>query len=312
MNVKKGLVMELKGKNAYIMTSSGEFVKVKIDKDKTLPAVGGEYSSTIFENPFIGISKFKNVVAACLLFFILSLGGGTFAYYTPTSTVTININPSIEFKINRWSRVLSSSALNSDGEKVLSEIKPKNKLIKDALMMVINQSKQDKYINDNYISMGKTITINIVGKEVNLSSLEKDLSEGSVNVKIDSNGNNIYNKNNKKLNNVLPKNNSDKNTNVSTSDNSAVSKSTADKNNSNLSINNKDNKVLDNTGGSNNNSNDKNNNSLENNNKKDNNDANLEKSEEKLRKDKTDDHHDSNKEDKEGNQDKNNNKIKNN
>lgn len=54
-----------------------------------------------FGNPFMCISKFKYIVALFLLFFMLSLGGETYAYYTPTSTVTINMDPSIEFKLNR-------------------------------------------------------------------------------------------------------------------------------------------------------------------------------------------------------------------
>jgi hypothetical protein len=305
MNIKNGLVMEIQGNAAYIMTSSGEFFKIKIDKNKTLPILGGEYSSKIFENPFMCISKFKYAVAACLLFFMLSLGGGTYAYYTPISTVTININPSIEFKLNRWSRVLSSNPLNSDGEKILLEIKTKNKPIDDALIMVIDQAKQDKYINDNYTNMGKTITINIVGKEIGLPSLQKELSKDNVNVRIDSNGKNIYNKNDKKLDNVSPKNNSDKNTNVSTNANSGVNKSAIDKNNSNVNVNNKTNKVLGNTGESNNTSNDKYNNGLGNDNKKDNNNSNLGKSDGKLDKDKIDNHHDSDKEDKNDNQDNN-------
>jgi hypothetical protein len=304
MNIKNGLVMEIQGEAAYIMTSSGEFLKIKIDKNKTLPILGGEYSSRVVGNPFMFISKFKYAVSACLLFFMLSLGGGTYAYYTPTSTVTININPSIEFKLNRWSRVLSSHSLNSDGEKILLEIKTKNKSIEDALIMVINQAKQDKYINDNYTDMGKTITINIVGKEVGLPSLQKELSKGNVNVRIDSNGNNIYNKNDKKLNNVSPKNNSDKN-NVSTNANSSVNKSDIDRNNSNVNINNKTNKVLDNTEEINDNSNDRYSNGLENDNKKDNDNSNLEKSDGKLHKDKIDNHHDSDKEDKNNNQDNN-------
>lgn len=301
MNIKNGLVMEIQGSDAYIMTSSGEFFKVKIDKNKTLPVVGGEYRSQIFRRPFMCISKFKYAVAACLLFFMLSLGGGTYAYYTPTSTVTININPSIEFKLNRWDRVLTSSPLNSDGEKVLLEIKAKNKSIDDVLIMVINQAKQDKYINENYINMGKTVTINIVGKEVGLSSLEKELSKDNINVKIDSNGKNIYNKNNKKPDNVSPKNNNDKNTNVSTNANSDVNKSAIDKNNFNTT-----NKVVGNTGESNNNSNDKYNNSLGNSdNKVGKNNSNSQKSYGELGKDKVDNHHGFDKDDKNLNKDKN-------
>lgn len=155
---------------------------------------------------------------------MLSLGVGTYAYYTPTSTVTINMDPSIEFKLNRWNRVISSNALNADGEKILSAIKIKNKPIDDVLIMVINQVKQDKYINDVYTNMGKTITINIVGREVILSSLEKELAKNNINVKIDSNGSTIYKKNNRELYNALPKNNSDKNTNVVSNANIGLNK----------------------------------------------------------------------------------------
>lgn len=297
MNIKNGLVMDIKGNAAYIMTSSGEFFKIKIDKNKALPVIGGEYSSRTFENSFVFLSKFKYAVAACLLFFMVSLGGGTYAYYTPTSTVTIDINPSIEFKLNRWSRVLSSNSLNSDGEEVLSEIKTKNKPIEDVLIMVINQAKEDKYINDEYINLGKLITINIVGKEVGLSNLEEEVSKDTINVKIDSNGKNIYNKSNRKLDDATPKKNSDKNSNVSTNANSAINKSSTVENNSNINSNKID-KSVDNTGKNDNSSNGKYNNASGNGNKKDNNNSNVEKPDEKLDKDKTDDHHNSSKEDK--------------
>jgi hypothetical protein len=305
MSVKNGLVMNIKGNAAYIMTSSGEFFKIKIDKNKTLPVIGGEYSSITFEKSFVFLSKFKYAVAACLLFFMLSLGGGTYAYYTPTSTVNININPSIEFKLNRWSRVLSSNSLNSDGEKVLSEIKTKNKPIEDVLIMVINQAKKDKYINDDYINLGKTITINIVGKEVGLSNLEEELSKDTVNVKIDSNGKSIYNKNNRKLDNGTPKNN-DKKSNVSTNANSGLNESASAENNSKANSNDKTNKTSNNSEEGNNNSGNKYDNGLGNNSKKDNSNSNLENSQGKSNKDKTNNYHNSGKEDKNGNQDKNN------
>ncbi|WML33849.1 anti-sigma factor domain-containing protein [Clostridium sp. OS1-26] len=222
MNIKNGLVMEIKENAAYIMTPDGEFLKIKIDKSKALPVVGGEYKGKVYSTPFIYIRKFKYITAACLIFFVLSLGGGVYAYYIPVSTVTISINPSIEFKLNRWNRVLSSQALNSDGDKILKEIKTKNTQIDDALVMVVNQAKEDKYINDNYINADKTIAVNITGKEIGLPSLEKELSENNLNAKIDNNGTTVFNKTNKSTNNISPKNN-----------NSNSNKSNADKANSN-------------------------------------------------------------------------------
>lgn len=214
MNVKNGLVMDMKEDAAYIITPDGEFLKIKIDKSKALPVVGGEYKGTVYDKPYKYLRKFKYVAAACLMFFLLSLGGGAYAYYTPVSTVTIDINPSIEFKLNRWNRILSSRSLNSDGERILKEIKTMNTQIDHALVMVVNQAKEDKYINDNYINSGKTIAVNITGKEVNLPTLEKELSKNNLNAKIDNNGTTVFNK--------TAKNSSD-----SSSNNSSINKNSS-------------------------------------------------------------------------------------
>lgn len=270
MSIKNGLVMEIKGNAAYIMTLDGRFLKIKVDKGKALPVIGGEYNGKVYDTLFTCIKKFKYIAAACLMFFILSLGGGAYAYYAPVSTVTISINPSIEFKLNRWNRILSSQALNSDGEKILKEINTKNTQIDDALVMVVNQAKEDKYINDNYINADKTIAVNITGKEIGLPSLEKELSKNNLNAKIDSNGTTVFNKTNKSTNNASPKNN---NSNINKSKPNE-NKSSTDKNNSNS---NKNYKASDNSNDIKN----KNNNGLGNN-KKYTDDSDFEKSNKKF------------------------------
>lgn len=292
MNIKDGLVMEIKGNAAYIMTPDGEFLKIKIDKSKALPIVGGEYNGKVYDTPFKCINKFKYIAAACLMFFILSLGGGAYAYYTPVSTVTISITPAIEFKLNRWNRILSSQSLDSDGEKILKEIKTKNTQIDDALVRVVNQAKEDKYINDNYINTGKTIAVNITGKEIDLPSLEKELSKNNLNAKIDNNGTTVFNKTNKSTNNILPKNN---NSNINKS-NSDEDKSSTDKNNSNS---NKNYKASDNANDI------KNNNGLGNN-KKYTDDSDFEKSNKKLDKYNKHGYDNEDKNDKHDNRDKGN------
>lgn len=231
--------MNIEKNSAYIMTSNGEFFKIKIDKNKPIPVIGSEYTGEVFKNSSAHISKFKYAIAACLLFFILSLGGGAYAYYTPVSTVTININPSIEFKLNRWNKVVSSHALNSDGEKILAQLETQNKSIDTTLMMVINQAKTDKYINENYINTDKTIVINIVGKEVNLPNLENQLSKDNLNVKIDNNGSTVFNKKNKESNKTLPNNSYEKDTNANKNTNSNTNKSSANDNSSNIYKNDK-------------------------------------------------------------------------
>lgn len=52
--------------------------------------------------------------AACLL--LLLTGAGSWACFTPTSTVSIDVNPSLELNINRFDRVVSVTGVNQEGQ----------------------------------------------------------------------------------------------------------------------------------------------------------------------------------------------------
>ena len=47
--------------------------------------------------------------------FIFISSAFAYAYYTPVTTVVLSINPSISIEANRWNKIISSKALNSDG-----------------------------------------------------------------------------------------------------------------------------------------------------------------------------------------------------
>lgn len=53
--------------------------------------------------------------AACLALILICLGSGYGIYFTPVSAVSIDINPSIEFGVNRFNRVLSVEGYNDEG-----------------------------------------------------------------------------------------------------------------------------------------------------------------------------------------------------
>lgn len=69
-----------------------------------------------------GIIKYRRLVsaAACLLFLLL---GGRWLYFTPTATISIDINPSIELGINRFNRVISVNSYNDDGQDLADSLK---------------------------------------------------------------------------------------------------------------------------------------------------------------------------------------------
>ena len=69
----------------------------------------------------IGLRKcMRPVLAACCLLCLTLYG--SWLYFTPTSILSIDINPSIELSINRFDRVIDLKAFNEDGEALLQTL----------------------------------------------------------------------------------------------------------------------------------------------------------------------------------------------
>ena len=142
MTNRAGIVMKTEKSTVYLMTSDGEFIKVKLNKKESLPIIGSEYNGAVIEKSFVKNNIFKYASVACLMLFMLLGGGGAYAYYKPVSTVTISINPVIELKSNVLKKVISANSLNGDGKKILQEISLKNMTVDDALSLVLDQAKR--------------------------------------------------------------------------------------------------------------------------------------------------------------------------
>ena len=197
MGKKEGIVISINGKYANLLTSCGEFIKVNCNGKK--PNIGEIFKGDeVFHNFFY--LNGKVIAAAVCIMFILFIGGGAKAYYSPVATILVNINPHIELKVNFLNRIISSKALNDDGSKILSQVKINNVNINNGLKIIIDESKKDKFINEDYIKT-KTISVNISGKNIDISEFKSNIETSNLNVKIQSNGNIILNKNpNKNLN----------------------------------------------------------------------------------------------------------------
>lgn len=188
MKRSSGMVMQLKGQHAFIMTNTGEFLKLKLNKNS--PKIGEIYTGEVVQDtPF-----YKYALTAATLAFLVLFGSTAYAYYTPVASVVVNINPSIKLDLNKWNKIIKSTALNDDGKKVLSELKVKNKSLDDGLNSIVDQAKKDNFINVEYIESGKTITIDINSskqiKDFNLSKFENNIKSGNINLKITTSENN--------------------------------------------------------------------------------------------------------------------------
>ncbi len=88
------------------------------------------------------------IAASCAACVLGAAGIGAYAYYTPASYVSLDVNPSIEYSLNTFNRVLSATGVNDDGENILDDIgsvRLKNQSIDRAIRETINAIAQRGY-----------------------------------------------------------------------------------------------------------------------------------------------------------------------
>lgn len=134
----KGVIADVNKTKAVLLTENGEFIT--IDNDNY--AIGQEI---VYRKP--SINRYTGL-AACLAVVILLGIMGTKIYYTSSSYVDIDINPSFRLELNLFDVVIRTIPLNEDAKKVLSEEKISGD-VKKCINSVIDISEKQGYINEN-------------------------------------------------------------------------------------------------------------------------------------------------------------------
>lgn len=148
----KAVVVEIKDRFAAILSEDGCISKVK-DRHYM---IGQEIE---MKKERIHITKKLAICAASAAMFILASGTGVLAYQTPYSYVSLDVNPSIEFTVNRFDRVIDVTAVNDDGEAILDNINLKdlnNKTITKAIVNTVGQIADDGYFSGDVLVSGGT------------------------------------------------------------------------------------------------------------------------------------------------------------
>lgn len=94
-------------------------------------------------------------VAACL---VLVLTGSCWLYFTPTTEISIDINPSIELGVNRFDKVVSVNSYNEDGQELADSLHIRFTDYGEALRQIL-ESKSIIYL----LSQDELLTIAVVG-----------------------------------------------------------------------------------------------------------------------------------------------------
>lgn len=95
-----------------------------------------------------GVPRLVPILACCVLVLLVSLGAG-WAYFTPVSAISIDVNPSLELSINRFDRVLSVTGKNPDGEALAEHLKLTFLSYEDALHQILDDSSIQKLLRQD-------------------------------------------------------------------------------------------------------------------------------------------------------------------
>ncbi len=146
------IIMEINGKEAVALGRDGRFIRIR----NAAYTVGQEI--VIVPEMIIrkeNVNRTRTVtriaaVAACFCILFASIFGLVILNSQSYGYVSVDVNPSIEYRINRRDRVVSVSATNEDGEALLAAIGVENMEDQDieiALSLTVNELSVQGYLD---------------------------------------------------------------------------------------------------------------------------------------------------------------------
>lgn len=143
----KAVVVEVSGKTAVALKKDGTFVK-------TARACSiGDIIEITEPQRFFMVSRKFTAIAAALLACIIA--GGVFSYQTvfAASYISLDVNPSLEYALNRQNRVIEVKALNSDAEPIAEQLLQEG-IRNDTIAEAVSETMEILY-KENYLGTGE-------------------------------------------------------------------------------------------------------------------------------------------------------------
>ena len=135
----KAVVVEIRKDFAAVLSDDGRILKVKNQNYAVGQVI--EVKEAKLKAPRL----IPAIVAAALA---IVCGIGAYAYYTPYSYVSLDVNPSIEYTLNRFDRVLKVTGVNDDGQEIIKEVTLKSlshKKIDEAIAQVVKEIEAEGF-----------------------------------------------------------------------------------------------------------------------------------------------------------------------
>jgi hypothetical protein len=179
-NSYKGLAIKALKKSAYIVTSKGEFLKIKTNSKLNVGEIGEGKEKKTLRNYRIHIS--------ILLVMLILIGCGTIIEYRMIqSIIVIEATSSIKIHVNKFNKVIYAYSPTDKGKELVTNTNILNKDIDEAMAETFEYA-----LNNEMLDSSKKTLITINGQAIKYGSLtktDKVISENNIPIIINNVGN---------------------------------------------------------------------------------------------------------------------------
>lgn len=134
----KACIVQIRGSHAAALVDNGRVIKIRNRNYSVGQVVALKQKLLNIPAKALGLTA---AAAAVIMFF----GIGAWAYFTPYTYVSLDVNPSIEYSVNRFDRVLSAKAVNNDGTEILNGLSLNNQTIEQAVEETVDKIESKGY-----------------------------------------------------------------------------------------------------------------------------------------------------------------------
>ncbi|NLZ54088.1 MAG: anti-sigma factor domain-containing protein [Thermoanaerobacteraceae bacterium] len=155
----KAIIVDFDGDYLIVANSRGDFKRIYNNYSGC--QIGDEI--TIKDNRALLFGKMLSskkvlALAACVLFMIMT-SYGIYGYINPITYVTVDINPSVEFSLNRYDLVRDVRGLNEEGKNIIGDgRKYKNLRLDQALNLLLSSAVKADYLNKDTNTVMLTVS----------------------------------------------------------------------------------------------------------------------------------------------------------
>ena len=145
----KAVIVELRKKKAAALLEDGAVVVVANKNYAIGQQIRYTAAAHTTENTMRAARKISAWAAGIAA--VLCIGAGAYAFQSPYSYVSVDVNPSIQFTLNRYDQVLKVTAVNSDAQPIVDMLSGRQiayRNIEQAVELTIDSLASTSYFDD--------------------------------------------------------------------------------------------------------------------------------------------------------------------